>query len=229
MREGARAGRQRRRPAHLPAHRRGEAGGNCPASFKLARIRDLVHPCKRCRELPEPRDGAYAEPGHQVGVHSRPPAPRPLKARGYCASHLREVQRAERERAADRRRGKHYGITRLEFAELLAAQGGGCACGKVHGATRRNGSPIRQPATDHDHGRQAACVAAGRHDADTCCKRCVRGALGLRCNREIVGRFTPEQLRNLADYIERPTAQRLGWWDVTPGLTRTPPGVESLP
>jgi hypothetical protein len=194
----------------FPAHRRPE-GGNCPSSWKLARKRDLVHPCKRCRALPLlPAVGAT---GEEWAAELRPAVPRPLKARGYCASHLREVEREQRERAADQRRGKRYGITKAEFAELLAAQGGGCACGRVHGVTRRNGSPIRLPAVDHDHAREAQCVTAGRHPEGVACKRCVRGALGGQCNREIVGRFTPDQLRRIADYMERSTAQRLGWWD----------------
>jgi Recombination endonuclease VII len=143
---------------------------------------------------------------------TRPPTPRPIKARGYCASHLREVEQAERERTRDRLRAKRYGITGQQFGELVDAQGGGCACGLTHSASRNHQGKLTLH-TDHDHEREAKCVAAGRHPEGVACPLCVRGALGARCNREIVGRFTPQQLRNLAAYMERPTAERLGWWD----------------
>lgn len=153
----------------------------------------------------------------------QPPKPRPAPHGGprsrRCATHWRVHRAAKRERAADTLRTKRYGITAAQYRELVAAQGGACACGRVHGTTRRNGSPIKRLATDHDHRRQAECVAAGRHDDTTCCELCVRGALGGLCNTEIVGRFTPEQLESLAAYMRRPTAQRLGWW---PSLTATP-------
>lgn len=204
----------------FPAHRR-PAGGTCVKSLQPVRRRDLVHPCKRCRALPTLEEVTARRAGQMDAPATlpdlRPVVPRPLKARGYCASHLRDVEREQRQRARDKYRENTYGITSEEFDELVAAQGGGCACGLTHSKSRgTNGSQAKDAAVlavDHDHGRQAECVAAGRHGPETCCRRCVRGGLGRRCNREIVGRFTPDQLRRIADYMERPTAQALGWWD----------------
>jgi recombination endonuclease VII len=213
---------------YFPRHRR-PTSGTCvagPASLKV-RKRDLVHDCKRCRALePAPvgvsRDW-LATHGADPDAY-RPPVPRPLKARGYCASHLRDVQAEERERARDQRRAKHYGLTPERFAELVAAQGGACACGFTHARSRTRDSSAAGAAmalaVDHDHARQAQCVVAGRHGPETACEHCVRGALGRRCNREIIGRFTSTQLRRLADYMDDPTAKRLGWWDdPTDGMT----------
>jgi hypothetical protein len=181
-------------------------------SGEVVRKRDLVHPCVNCAALPVAWPGAYDEPGHRAGVHSRPPSPRPVARKRRCASHLREHEAHLREGRRDRLRETRYGITGKEFGELVIAQGGGCACGLTHAQSRNHQGKLALHA-DHDHEREAACVAAGRHPAGVACKHCVRGALGARCNREIVGRFTPDQLRRLADYIEHPTAQRIGWWD----------------
>lgn len=200
---------------NIAGHRR-PGGGMCSASGDRARKRDLVHPCKRCRDLPPmPTSGLVAP--EAIGTEYRPPVPRPLKARGYCATHLRDVQAEERQRGRDQRRAKTYGLTPQRFAELVDAQGGGCACGLTHSKSRSTrGSQAKDAAVlavDHDHDRQAECVRLGRHGPETACERCVRGALGRRCNREIIGRFTSDQLRRLADYQDNPTAQRIGWWD----------------
>jgi hypothetical protein len=201
----------------LLRHRSASGGGMCPEGGKHRALkRELIHPCKRCRTLPD----ASAQPRtvEELAAGSwRPAEPRPLKARGYCASHLRDVIAEERERGRNQRRAKSYGLTPERWQELVAAQGNACACGLTHSKSRgTNGSQAAHAAvlhTDHDHARQAECVAAGRHGPETACEHCVRGALGRRCNREIIGRFTSDQLRRLADYMENPTAQRLGWWD----------------
>jgi hypothetical protein len=202
---------------YFPRHRR-PTSGTCvagPSSLK-ARKRDLIHPCKRCQALPLLSEVEHNEFGTPAAAR-RPPTPRPVKARGYCASHLRDVEQEERERARDQRRAKHYGLTPERFAELVAAQGDACACGLTHARSRTRDSSAAGAAmalaVDHDHDRQAECVRLGRHRPETACEHCVRGALGRRCNTEIIGRFTSAQLRNLADYMDTPTAQRLGWWD----------------
>jgi hypothetical protein len=180
--------------------------------------RELIHPCKRCRALP--RGGQSTQDGEAPDIELRPAEPRPLKARGYCASHLRDVQAEERQRGRDQRRAKNYGLTPERFAELVAAQGGACACGLTHARSRTRDSSAAGAAmalaVDHDHDRQAECVRLGRHGPETACEHCVRGAAGRRCNREIIGRFTSDQLRNLADYMDTPTAKRIGWWDDEP-------------
>ena len=192
----------------------GSGYGMCPRGGKHRPTkRELVHPCKRCRALPTLGELEAIRPGMGADLESRPDVPRPIKARGYCASHLRDVIAEERQRGRDRRREKTYGLTPERFRELVAAQGGGCACGLTHSRSRRKGVPVLALATDHDHDRQAECVRLGRHGPETACEHCVRGAAGRRCNTEIIGRFTSAQLRNLADYMDNPTAQRLGWWD----------------
>jgi recombination endonuclease VII len=198
-------------PPRLANHRR-PAGGNCSASGERVRKSDLIHPCKRCATLP------VRHPGIDLGADGfRPLEPRPVKARGYCASHLRDVIAEERQRGRDQRRAKGYGLTPERFAELVAAQGDACACGSEHRRSRTRDSSAAGAAmalaVDHDHDRQAECVRLGRHGPETACEHCIRGALGRRCNQEIIGRFTSAQLRKLADYMDTPTAQRLGWWD----------------
>lgn len=211
------AGALGERPVLWFANHRRPGGGNCSIG-RGDRVRkaDLIHPCKRCAALEPIPTGGASEPD-AIGTKYRPPAPRPVKARGYCASHLRDVVAQERERDRDKRRAKHYGLTPARFRQLVDAQGGGCACGLTHSRSRStSGSQAAGAAVlavDHDHARQAECVRLGRHGPETACGHCVRGAAGRRCNREILGRFSSAQLRNLADYQDNPTAQRLGWWD----------------
>lgn len=194
----------------LLRHRSASGGGMCPLGGKHRALkRELIHPCARCAELPEPWPGAYDEPGHRVGVHSRPPEPRPVTGGTLklCATHRREHTAALKAGAADRQRTRRFGVTRDDWLQLIAAQGGGCACGLTHAKSARG------LASDHDHGREAECVRLGRHPAGQACKHCMRGALGTQCNQVVMGRFTSDQLRRLADYQDNPTAQRLGWWD----------------
>lgn len=199
----------------------GAAKGWCASGGTRVRARDLVHGCKRCQALPvlPALPGGYEALEHLPADGDpekyRPATPRPVKARGYCASHLREVVAAERERGRDQYRERNYGLTPARFRELVDAQDGTCACGSTHARSRTAKTAQLALAVDHHHGRQAECVAAGRHGPETCCEHCVRGALGRRCNTEIVGRFTADQLRNLADYMDHPTAELLGWWDET--------------
>lgn len=194
-------------------------GGMCPWGGKhKARKRELVHPCAWCAELPladaQPRTVEELAAGTW-----RPPEPRPATGGTLklCATHRREHQRALKAGARDRYRTKQYGLTPERWRQLVAAQGGACACGLTHSKSRgTNGSQAKDAAVlavDHSHARQAECVAAGRHGPETACEHCVRGALGRQCNQVILGRFTSAQLRALADYQDNPTAQRLGWWD----------------
>ena len=135
------AGALGERPVLWFANHRLPGGGNCSVGRgDRVRKRDMIHPCKRCAALPVAWSGAYEEPGHRVGVHSRPPTPRPVKERGYCASHLRDVQAEERKRGRDQRRAKNYGLTPERCAELVAAQGGACACGLTHARSRTRDS-----------------------------------------------------------------------------------------
>lgn len=195
----------------LSRHRRADGAGMCPAGgTHRARARDLVHGCKDCRALPG--GDLPTGPEHDDGpcaLEYRPALPRPVAGRGRCATHLRAKLAAEKVRNRDRRREDVYGITAQEFAQLWAAQGHACACGK------RLSRAAKAPSTDHDHARARACATAGRHDRDRACRRCVRGVLCHDCNVVLVGRFSPDALDAVANYKRQPTAQRLGWWDET--------------
>jgi hypothetical protein len=191
----------------LLRHRQPCAGRMCPlGGTHRALKRELVHPCARCAELPPADD---ADRLGLVQRETRPPEPRPVTGGRLelCATHRREHTAALKTGAADRQRTRRFGLTRADWHDLIAAQGGGCACGLTHATSKR------RLAADHDHDREAECVRLGRHPAGQACKHCVRGALGTQCNQVVIGRFTSDQLRRLADYQDHPTAQRLGWWD----------------
>lgn len=194
------------RPALYFSNHRRPGGGNCSVGRgDPVRKRDLIHPCRRCAELP-----ATVESEHGIHQEYRPPVPRPVTGKGrllLCATHRREHTAALKDGAADRQRARRFGVTVERWRELIAAQGGGCACGLTHSQSKK------RLAADHDHAREAECVRLGRHPAGSACEHCVRGGLGDQCNRLVVGRFTSDQLRRLADYMDNPTAQRLGWWD----------------
>lgn len=86
---------------------------------------------------------------------------------------------------AERTLRDKFGLTRAQFDELLASQGGGCAiCGTKNGMVRR-GKELRL-VVDH-------CHTTGR----------VRGILCNSCNNGL-GRFKddPKLLRRAAEYIE---------------------------
>jgi hypothetical protein len=205
----------------LLRHHSASGGGMCPKGGKHRALRrELIHPCKRCAALSElpALPGGYEAVEHLPGdgqlEQYRPATPRPVTGGTLklCATHRREHTAALKEGRADRLRERRFGVTREEWKQLKAAQGGGCACGVDHRSSR-----IRLVG-DHDHEREKECVRLGRHEASDAkvsraCKRCMRGAAGGQCNQVIIGRFTSAQLRNLADYMDNPTAQRLGWWN----------------
>lgn len=88
---------------------------------------------------------------------------------------------------------KKFGISGKQYAEMLAAQGGGCAlCGNGISHQSRDGRENRL-AVDHDHETGA-----------------VRGLLCVRCNRGI-GYLNddPVLLRAAADYLDRHRRPRL--------------------
>lgn len=92
--------------------------------------------------------------------------------------------------AADKKRDAYlkrtYGLGLIEYNQLLAFQGGGCAiCGK----TREQEG--RHLAVDHDHITGA-----------------VRGLLCCKCNHRLIGKHrlgldSPRLLRAAADYLDR--------------------------
>jgi hypothetical protein len=100
-----------------------------------------------------------------------------------CQAFKAEWNKANPERRAEQQRRSNfrfsYGITVVEYAAILADQGGGCAiCGKPPGKTWH--------AVDHDH-------ATGR----------VRGVLCALCNHMLgQAKDNPTLLRRAAEYLE---------------------------
>jgi len=80
---------------------------------------------------------------------------------------------------------KLYGITVEDYAEMLEAQGGGCAICGIRGEDQ-NGR-VKNLAVDHDHATGA-----------------VRGLLCHLCNRALgLLQDSPEQLRRALQYLEK--------------------------
>lgn len=109
---------------------------------------------------------------------------------------LYEQTRSPRLKPATKRSRSHYlryryGMTNDRYAEMLAAQGGGCAiCGEP--------PTSRLLHVDHDH----SCCSG-----ETSCGKCVRGLLCRGCNQAL-GHMQddPARIRRAAEYLERNTA-----------------------
>ena len=84
-----------------------------------------------------------------------------------------------------------YGISTVQYEEMLAAQGGACA---ICGGTETGVSWSTHLHVDHDH----ACCPG-----NVTCGRCVRGILCQPCNTSL-GKMqeSPEPLRRAAAYLE---------------------------
>lgn len=82
---------------------------------------------------------------------------------------------------------KKYGLSRAQYAELFASQGGACAI------CRKPPPPSRQLAVDHDH----RCCPG-----EATCGKCIRGLLCTDCNH-LLGQAgdDPEVLRAAAAYL----------------------------
>jgi len=98
-------------------------------------------------------------------------------------------RRLEREGPeGDRFRGIKYrhGITREQYEEMYAAQGGICAVEACDGEATH---------IDHDH---SCCPRRGKG-----CGKCVRGLLCPGCNHALgSAQDDPDRLRAMADYLE---------------------------
>jgi len=128
------------------------------------------------------------------GELTKRPAPYPGPR---CATHHREKRKRDKERQADAKMLKTYGLTPEDYQDLLASQNGRCAlCHRRIGVSRR-------AAIDHDHGC-GKCGGSG-------CRFCVRGLVDGLCNKDVLGRFgdDPDRFRAIVDYLERPPAQRV--------------------
>lgn len=91
---------------------------------------------------------------------------------------------------------RQYGISKEDQIELWEYQGRCCPCGR---------QPTRMPDTEHDH----RLARLHGHPVENACPECLRGLTCRGCNREVLDRYTPAQLRALADYLEDPPYQRM--------------------
>jgi hypothetical protein len=169
----------------------------------------LVHPCQVCAALPAQLWDGFQD--DHPGREYRPREPRPLSPRSgprspLCASHQDAKERGQRAQRNARARERDRGISEQDRQELWLAQGSACVCGRTLHSTRQD------PTLDHSHRRARELCG---HDPKRACRRCARGRLCDTCNRILVGRYSPAQLRAVALYMENPTAARLGWWDDT--------------
>ena len=121
----------------------------------------------------------------------RPRAPRPAPHGGprsrRCASHWRAHRAGQRQRAAETRVRKVYGLGPGEYARLLAFQGGTCALPNC----RARGAGKRRLAVDHDHLTGAP-----------------RGLLCQPHNFSLLGVFVND-LQDALDYLADPPAARM--------------------
>jgi hypothetical protein len=186
-------------------HRRPDDNRRCLIGIlDRVRVADRVHGCADCAAMPV-GDSQWCRPSRPRPIAGRAGTPvRPL-----CHSHLKAVKAAQKaaRMAADRERKR--GITEEDRAALWEAQGHACAC-----CGRRLGSAAKRPALDHCHAR----AATHDHPVEQACRRCARGLLCTRCNRETVGDANREPSSMVGRYIagDNPAA-RLGWWLEFPG------------
>lgn len=139
--------------------------------------------CKDCeREWKEwGEGGGYSAGLPRPGNNGKRPAPHPGPR---CATHHRDRKKALREAAHGRSILKAYGITKEQYEELYADQGGACyICQRANGKTRKL-------AVDHDH-------ETGY----------VRGLLCSVCNKMLGhARDNPAMFDIAANYLRNPPA-----------------------
>jgi hypothetical protein len=191
--------------ALLPRHNVPGTRKRCVEVGAKVRRAHLVHPCQVCAGLPPIGTIPWSPEWW------RPAEPRPLSPHGgprspLCASHQDAKERAQRAQRNARARERDRGVSEQDRQELWEAQGKACVCGRTLHSTRQD------PTLDHSHRRARELCG---HDPKRACRRCARGRLCDTCNRILVGRYSPAQLRAVALYMENPTAARLGWWDDT--------------
>lgn len=153
--------------------------------------------CVDCAALPElPGDPLHAA----EDVEYRPVRPRPAPHGGprsrRCTTHHRAWKAGRKAARAAYRRLTVYGLDADTFEALWELQGRACPCGR---------QPTREPDTDHDH----ALARQHDHPVENACPDCLRGMTCRACNRDVLGRYNPDQLRALADYLEDPPMAQL--------------------
>jgi hypothetical protein len=112
--------------------------------------------------------------------------------RGRVCLTCRSARRRQQNKMAHQK--TTFGLSKKDYAALLAAQDGKCAI--CRGFRRRYD-------TDHDH---KIVVEEGLS-----LRRALRGLLCARCNRKLLpaGLDDPELFRRAAEYLEAPPARRV--------------------
>jgi hypothetical protein len=134
--------------------------------------------CPRC-DTEKPLDEFPLDPQKKDGRYTYCKPCKNAYMRDYLKRTLSSDDHFRRNLARACRR---HGITLVEYDDMLAAQGGGCAiCGNVDFGVQR------RPCFDHDHETGA-----------------FRGLLCAACNNGL-GNFrdSPRSLRRAADYLEQ--------------------------
>lgn len=120
-----------------------------------------------------------------------PTKPRPAPHPGpRCATHWGKEKKRRRTAAHEKRVQATYGLGDGDYDAVYESQGGRCAiCQRATGATRKL-------SVDHDHKTLL-----------------VRGLLCRPCNN-LLGhaRDDPEFFTRAKDYLEKPPAQKIGFW-----------------
>lgn len=116
---------------------------------------------------------------------------RPLFEENYCKTHSPRLQREARLKNPERFKGyslqRDYGMSVVDYNDLLKNQGGLCAvCGVPDGSERSNNNGSKRLSVDHDHVTGA-----------------IRGLLCASCNQAL-GQMMDSSvlLRKAADYLD---------------------------
>lgn len=154
--------------------------------------------CLDCAVLPPRPQNVFG----RDGIDFRPGKPRPIDTRSTprrprCTTHWRAADKARKAAQSAARSRKRSGLDDDTRAALWTIQGRRCPCGR---------QPSRGvPDADHDH----QLARLHEHAEDVACSDCMRGFLCRQCNRELVGRYSAEQLRSVLAYLEDPPMRRL--------------------
>lgn len=117
-------------------------------------------------------------------------------------THNRVKKKANRIRAHDRHVEVRFELSAIEYAAILAAQGGRCfVCRKAKGAKKFL-------AVDHDHHFHDGEVPLP-HSPEVGCRRCVRCLACTTCNRIVLGRYDVDALVRAIVVLTDPPAQRV--------------------
>ena len=151
--------------------------------------------CVDCAALPALTPGEWSELLENV-TEWRPKIWRPTNhapRSPRCATHQRGTHKAAKAQRQATYQVGTYGLAPEVHAALLEIQDHRCwIC--------RKPSKVRALASDHDHN----CCPG-----DTSCGECVRGKLCRRCNYDLIGMYSIEQLLTAISYLQGNTPMAL--------------------